>query len=140
MFMELNASTFVMYGPCGPKHGLMRVTIDNKIQSQQQIVNTSRPIASNSCLLFQAWSLSVLSLDQVLIENLGGGMLGVERFNVTTLQIYYVGESTGIRATVVACVLLGTVMALVVTIVVYVTRALRKKQRTGGFWRVDVVP
>ncbi|CAE7093848.1 unnamed protein product [Rhizoctonia solani] len=73
--MQFNASTLLVYGPCGPETGLMRVTIDG----QQDVVNTSKPFASSDCLLFQAWGLQNYHLHRLLIENVDGKVLGINR-------------------------------------------------------------
>ncbi|EUC54493.1 P12 domain protein, putative [Rhizoctonia solani AG-3 Rhs1AP] len=72
--MQFNGSTILVYGPCGPEYGLMRVTING----EQQMVNASKPFASDDCLLFQAWGLPSTYLHRLLIENVDG-TLGINR-------------------------------------------------------------
>ncbi|KAH7322082.1 hypothetical protein B0J17DRAFT_684916 [Rhizoctonia solani] len=74
--MRFNASALLVYGPCGPTNGLMKVTID----ARGSTVNTSAPIASNDCLLFQSRGLSTGAMRELLIENADGATLGINRF------------------------------------------------------------
>ncbi|KDN44983.1 hypothetical protein RSAG8_05156, partial [Rhizoctonia solani AG-8 WAC10335] len=142
--MKWNASAFVMYGPCGPTNGLMRVTIDSHDQQRirQQTVNTSKPFASNDCLLFQTWSLGSTSPNQILIENLDGGMLGIARFDALKVQLSNTSRATVMRATVAACVVLGVIAVSAATIVVYVRKAVKREQEAGGpltnHWRLKL--
>ncbi|CAE6486157.1 unnamed protein product [Rhizoctonia solani] len=119
--MQFNGSTFLVYGPCGPTNGLMKVTIDG----QQQTVNTSKPLVSNDCLLFQAWGLPTHSLHQLFIENASGGALGIDRFDFFKLQLYE-GPDTSTRTIVVACVVMAAIVVSAVVIVVRVRRSVKR--------------
>ncbi|KAF8746617.1 hypothetical protein RHS02_00699, partial [Rhizoctonia solani] len=81
--MRFNASTFLIHGPCGPANGLIKVSIDGR----ESMVNTSKPIASNDCLLFQAWGFPALKEHDLLIENMGG-MLGIDRLEFFWLDMF----------------------------------------------------
>ncbi|KAJ1303568.1 hypothetical protein OPQ81_011752 [Rhizoctonia solani] len=122
--MQFNGSTFLIYGPCGPASGLMTVTIDGR----QQTVNTSKPFASDDCLLFQAQSISVRSLHQLLIENTDGRTLGIDRLEFFMILTYKVGPGHTLGAIVVSCAVMGAIILGAVTIIVYVKRAVKKKQ------------
>ncbi|KEP45727.1 putative P12 domain protein, partial [Rhizoctonia solani 123E] len=75
MSMQFNGSTLLIHGPCGPTNGLMKVTIDD----QEATVNTSKPISSDDCLLFQAWGLPRTKMHELLVENIDGTSLGINR-------------------------------------------------------------
>ncbi|KAF8755128.1 hypothetical protein RHS01_05462 [Rhizoctonia solani] len=81
--MRFNASTFLIHGPCGPANGLIKLSIDGR----ESTLNTSEPIASNDCLLFQAWGFPALKEHDLLIENMGG-MLGIDRLEFFWLDMF----------------------------------------------------
>ncbi|CAE6479785.1 unnamed protein product [Rhizoctonia solani] len=74
--MQFNASAFLVYGPCGPTNGLMKITVDDR----ESTVNTSKSIASNDCLLFQSRGLSIGTMQELLIENISNATLGCGNF------------------------------------------------------------
>ncbi|KAF8685546.1 hypothetical protein RHS04_00472 [Rhizoctonia solani] len=76
-------STFLIHGPCGPANGLIKLSIDGR----ESTLNTSEPIASNDCLLFQAWGFPALKEHDLLIENMGG-MLGIDRLEFFWLDMF----------------------------------------------------
>ncbi|CCO35204.1 hypothetical protein RSOLAG1IB_09616 [Rhizoctonia solani AG-1 IB] len=80
--MQFNASTLLIHGPCGPTNGLMKVSIDGR----ESTVNTSKPVASNDCLLFQAWAFPSSFYHQLLIENVDGATLGIDRLEFFRLR------------------------------------------------------
>ncbi|CAE6459223.1 unnamed protein product [Rhizoctonia solani] len=95
--MQFNASTFLLYGPCGPKNGLIKITVDGR----ESTVNTSMPIQSNDCLLFQAKGLSRLMMHQLIVENIDGATLGIDRFEFFWLADALPGRLTAGATTVV---------------------------------------
>ncbi|KAH7322065.1 hypothetical protein B0J17DRAFT_746616 [Rhizoctonia solani] len=111
--MQFNGSTFLIYGPCGPTNGLMKITVDN----DQQTVNTSRPFASDDCLLFQAQGLPVHFQHQLLIENIDGRTLGIDRLEFFKIDLY--GR---------------TVM------IVYVRKAVKRRENLGGLFMTRPKP
>ncbi|CAE7233810.1 unnamed protein product [Rhizoctonia solani] len=98
--MRFNASALLVYGPCGPENGLMRVTLNG----EQRIVDTSKPFACSDCLLFQARGLQTLHLHQLLIENVDGKTLGINRLEF--FRVIFPGydrrQDTTVRAMAVA--------------------------------------
>ncbi|KDN41053.1 hypothetical protein RSAG8_07759, partial [Rhizoctonia solani AG-8 WAC10335] len=107
------------------------VTIDSQQRIQQQTVNTSTPFVSNDCLLFQAWGIPISTRSQILIENVDGGMLSINRFDAFRVQLFTTGASSVKRATIIACGILGSIGVSAVTIIVYARRK-RKVEREGG--------
>ncbi|CAE7229176.1 unnamed protein product [Rhizoctonia solani] len=124
--MQFNGSAFLVYGPCGPTNGLMRVTIDGI----EQIVNTSRPFASNDCLLFQSPGQVVHSLHQFLIENVDGRTLSIGRLEFIRIQMYKKGGMGIVRTTVVSSTIAAILAVFWVVIVIYLLKA-RRKQVSG---------
>ncbi|CAE6464392.1 unnamed protein product [Rhizoctonia solani] len=95
--MQFNGSALLVYGPCGPTNGLMRISIDG----QQEVVNTSKPFASNDCLLIQSWGLPEV-LHELLIENVDGGKLGIDRLDFFRFQTQVIpGVRTPVSAVAV---------------------------------------
>ncbi|KAJ1303578.1 hypothetical protein OPQ81_011761 [Rhizoctonia solani] len=122
--MQFNGSTLFVYGPCGPASGLMTVTIDDR----QQTVNTSKPFASDDCLLFQAWGMPVVRLHELLIENTDGRILSIDRLEFFRILAFGVGSGHTLRAIVIICAVVVAIALAAVVITVYVRRAVKKKQ------------
>ncbi|KAH7327630.1 hypothetical protein B0J17DRAFT_215651 [Rhizoctonia solani] len=105
--MEFNASTLLIYGPCGPTNGLMRVTINGR----ESTINTSAPIPSSDCLLFQSWALTGTIMNQLLVENADGGMLGIDRIYFWWGTLDY-GRHTSSPVAKTVVIVLGSVLAV----------------------------
>ncbi|CAE6499819.1 unnamed protein product [Rhizoctonia solani] len=108
--MEFNASTLLIYGPCGPTNGLMRVTINGR----ESTVNTSTPIPSIDCLLFQSWALTGTIMNQLLVENVNGASLGINRLHFWWGTLDYNRRDSSTTAKTVVIVL-GSVLAVGLT-------------------------
>ncbi|CAE6435512.1 unnamed protein product [Rhizoctonia solani] len=110
--MQFNASTLLIHGPCRPTNGLMKVSIDGR----ESTVNTSKPIASNDCLLFQAWGLPASMQHELLIENVEGATLGIDRLEFFWIDIYSKRSSSlngGAKAAGIAAgVVIGVLLVL----------------------------
>ncbi|CAE7150476.1 unnamed protein product [Rhizoctonia solani] len=131
--LQSNASAFVVYGPCGPTSGLLKVTVENLQRIQQQIVNTSKPFASEDCLLFQTWGLAgPTSLKKILIENVDGGMIGINRFEAFKVKLYSSGGPSLTRTGIISGAVVGAIAVSVIVIVVYVKR--KAKRRAKRHW------
>ncbi|CUA74073.1 hypothetical protein RSOLAG22IIIB_10952 [Rhizoctonia solani] len=125
--MQFNGTTILVHGSCGPESGLMRVTIDG----QQQTVNTSKPFASNDCLLFEAWGLTSTYLHRILVENVDGRTLGINRFELFRVH-FYGGPDAGGRTVQVACGIASVFVAGMIMIGVYVRRSANKWRGVSG--------
>ncbi|KEP52010.1 P12 domain protein [Rhizoctonia solani 123E] len=125
--MWFNASTFLVYGSCGPGSGLMRVSIND----QQQIVNTSKPFASSDCLLFQTHGLPIFIRHLLLIENMDGRTLGINRFEFFRF-IYYKERGMSERTLAVACGTAVAAIACITLVVVYVWNKAKTKLGEDG--------
>ncbi|CAE6492221.1 unnamed protein product [Rhizoctonia solani] len=121
LFMQFNGSTILVYGPCGPGNGLMRVTIDGR----QQTVNTSKPFASSDCLLFEAWGLTSTYFHRLLVENVDGRTLGINRFELFRV-LFYGGPEISDRTVQVACGIASVFVAGIVMMGVYMGRSVKK--------------
>ncbi|CAE6395825.1 unnamed protein product [Rhizoctonia solani] len=73
--LSWNGSAVLLYGPCGPSNGLVRVGIDGF----DRTLNLSRPFQSDDCLLFQSHGMSSHAYHRLEIENLDGGLLVLDR-------------------------------------------------------------
>ncbi|KAH7322088.1 hypothetical protein B0J17DRAFT_772931 [Rhizoctonia solani] len=122
--MQFNGSTLLLHGPCGPTGGLMRVTIN----SRQETINTSRPFMSNDCLLFQAWGLPLVSFHQLLIENVDGSVLAIDRVEFFRLLM---GIDNAKPTIAILCVVVGVVIVCAVAIIVYTRRVVKREQEGG---------
>ncbi|CAE6403631.1 hypothetical protein ACGC1H_005352 [Rhizoctonia solani] len=121
--MQFNGSAFLIYGPCGPTNGLMRVIIDGN----QRTVNTSKPFASNDCLLFQSPGQQIHAIHQFVVENVDGRTLSIDRLEFFRLQLYKSGSVTGKRVVVISCTIVGVIVLCSVVIVIYVRRSVKRK-------------
>ncbi|CAE6449563.1 unnamed protein product [Rhizoctonia solani] len=124
--MQFNGSTFLVYGPCGPTNGLMKVTFDN----YEETVNTSKPFASNDCLLYHTRAVPVRYIHQVTIENVDGSTLGISRFEL--FRVMLDERQPGIQAPLIAGITLGIIGVCALIVVVYVRRAVKKKEEMDG--------
>ncbi|CAE6463706.1 hypothetical protein ACGC1H_005360 [Rhizoctonia solani] len=118
MSMQFNGSTLLIHGPCGPRNGLMKVTIDD----QEGTVNTSKPITSDDCLLFQAWGFSRTKIHNLLVENTDGTTLGINRIEFlrpSDLSWGAHGRSSPTAAIAALAVAAVIVMSILVVSVVY---------------------
>ncbi|CAE6489076.1 unnamed protein product [Rhizoctonia solani] len=123
---QFNGSTFLVYGPCGPTNGLMRVTFDN----YQETVNTSTPFVSDDCLLYHTRAAPVRFIHQVVIENVDGSTLGINRLEF--FRILIDKTSPGIQAPLVVGVVMGVIAVCALIIVLYVRRVVKKKEESDG--------
>ncbi|CAE6439418.1 unnamed protein product [Rhizoctonia solani] len=105
--MQFNGSALFIYGPCGPTGGLLKVKIDDR----ESTVNTSTAIPSNDCLLFQSRGLQHNMMHQLVVENVGGSTVGINRLEFFWLRLFDRGRSnTGEVVTVVAIVVIVLVL------------------------------
>ncbi|CAE7155021.1 unnamed protein product, partial [Rhizoctonia solani] len=123
MSMWFNGSSLLVYGPCGPDNGLMGVTIDGR----QQIVNTSKPFASSDCLLFQTWGLQWTHFHRLLIENMDGKKLGINRFELFRITTYPIPRTID-RGVAVGCGIASVFITCMMMIAVYVIKFVRRRQ------------
>ncbi|CAE6444636.1 unnamed protein product [Rhizoctonia solani] len=107
MSMQFNGSTFLIHGPCGPTNGLMKVTVDG----HESTVNTSKPLVSDDCVLFQAWAESPSYMHQMTVENVDGTILGISRVEFFKIDLHRREASGRLDASlamlVVAAIILG---------------------------------
>jgi hypothetical protein len=71
-------SMILLYGPCGPSNGIMRVTLDR----YEFTSNTSKPLQSDDCLLFQSPGLSPSFYHELEIENVDGRAFSLNRVEI----------------------------------------------------------
>ncbi|KDN45011.1 hypothetical protein RSAG8_05184, partial [Rhizoctonia solani AG-8 WAC10335] len=116
MSMQFNGSTLLLHGPCGPTNGLMKVKIDD----YESTVNTSKPIPSNDCLLFQAWGIPRTKMHELLVENVDGATLGIERIEFFWSDEYHQETHGRSNATVaIAVVAVAVFISILVVSVIY---------------------
>ncbi|CAE7122646.1 unnamed protein product [Rhizoctonia solani] len=129
MSMEFNGSSLLVYGPCGPDNGLMRVSIDG----EQQIVNSSKPFACSDCLLFQARGLQPNHLKRLLIENVDGKTLGINRLELFRVRLpVFAYPGVADRAVAVGCGILSVFLTCMMMMAVYVIKFVKKRRSMGG--------
>lgn len=102
----------MIYGPCGPSNGLMRVTIDEG----RTVVNTSKPIQANDCLLFQSKGISgSYRLHDLVVENIDGEQLGIDR--IEFIRTVYMSRRENGMANTLAGTAIETFVKLVAVII-----------------------
>ncbi|CAE6403675.1 unnamed protein product [Rhizoctonia solani] len=133
MSMQFNASTLLIHGPCGPTNGLMKVKIDD----QEATVNTSKPIKSEDCLLFQAWAFPRTRMHELRVENVDGAALGINRLEFFMVTSYTKGGKTtsksGEMVAGIAIVIVFTVLA----VIVLTWKVHKKKGKVVGHTKVS---
>ncbi|CAE7209364.1 unnamed protein product, partial [Rhizoctonia solani] len=128
MSMRFNASSLLVYGPCGPDNGLMRLILNN----YHHIVNTSKPFACSDCLLFQpeARGLGKSHLRKLLIENMDGKTLGINRFEL--FRPIYVSSVSGMRSIAAASGMASLVVTCIMMMAVYVIKSVKNRRSMGA--------
>ncbi|GAB1517305.1 hypothetical protein RhiTH_000351 [Rhizoctonia solani] len=114
----------LLYGPCGPSNGIMRVTIDGK----EYTSNTYKPFPSDDCLLFQSRSVSPYTYHELEVENLDGRTISVNRIEIiraTTIR----SEGSSNTAVEIMVIVLFVIMLSTGVVVLYtaMTRKPTKK-------------
>ncbi|CAE6503766.1 unnamed protein product [Rhizoctonia solani] len=82
--MSWNGSTVLLYGPCGPSSGLVRVAIDGN----ERTLNLSRPFQSDDCLLFQSQDISSNIFHRLEVENIDGGLFLLDRMEFMRMSTF----------------------------------------------------
>ncbi|EUC54496.1 P12 domain protein, putative [Rhizoctonia solani AG-3 Rhs1AP] len=133
MSMQFNGSTLLIHGPCGPTNGLMKVKIDD----QEATVNTSKPITSDDCLLFQAWAFPRTKMHELRVENVNGAALGINRLEFFTVTPYGKGgKGTSGNGSIVAGIVIVVVFT-VMAVVVLTWKVHKKKKNVIGHTKVS---
>ncbi|KEP48659.1 putative P12 domain protein [Rhizoctonia solani 123E] len=129
MSMQFNGSTLLIHGPCGPTNGLMKVTIDD----QEATVNTSKPISSDDCLLFQAWGFSGARMHKLLVENTDGATLGIDRIEFFLPNDYPRGAHGGSSSTVAiaALAVAGVIVISILVVSVVYLKTSKQGEKVG---------
>ncbi|CAE6531604.1 unnamed protein product [Rhizoctonia solani] len=112
--MRFNASACLIYGPCGPASGLIKIIINGR----ESIIKTAAPFPSNDCLLFQSWGLASGAMNRLLVENVDGARLDIDRFEFWRLPLFHQEPDKTARAVTIA---FGATFSLVVVWAVLVT-------------------
>ncbi|CUA73340.1 hypothetical protein RSOLAG22IIIB_10721 [Rhizoctonia solani] len=123
MSTQFNGSALLIHGPCGPTNGLVKV----KIGSQEATVNTSKPIPSDDCLIFQSWGFPSTAMHELRVENVNGATLGINRVELFLVSPF-VNKSNGRDPG--GALVAGIVIVVVFTVlaVVIITFRFKKKK------------
>ncbi|KAH7337119.1 hypothetical protein B0J17DRAFT_719011 [Rhizoctonia solani] len=101
--MQFNASTFLLHGPCGPTNGLIKVTIDGREST--------------------AKGFSRSMMHQLVIENVDGATLGIDKFEFFWLPEALYGHLTvGAMAVVIIFVSVFAAVSLWAGVLVFLRR------------------
>jgi hypothetical protein len=123
--MTYNGSTVLIFGPCNPSSGLLRVTIDG---SDTTTVNTSSPVTSNNCLLYQSQGYSALYLHTLSFTTEGDQPVGINH-----LQFFRVLEHSeggdGVTPGAIVGGVIGGIVLIAVLIVAYSMRSRKTRQK-----------
>ncbi|CAE6512374.1 unnamed protein product [Rhizoctonia solani] len=123
MSTQFNGSALLIHGPCGPTNGLVKVKINDK----EATVNTSKPIPSDDCLIFQSWGFPSTAMHELRVENVDGAALGINRVEFFLVSPYVnKGNSRDPGGALVA----GIVIVVVFTVlaVIIITFRFKKKK------------
>lgn len=132
--LQFNGSAFTIYGPCGPSNGLMRVNFDGS----ENIINTTKPIQADDCLLYQSPGFQALNFHTLEIDNVDGRTLAVNRlefFRVLTIAAPRLSRANQMGAKI-AGIVVGGIIAVAGLIIFYSTRSRRVRQKINNSWRV----
>lgn len=90
----------------------MEVTIDG----YSRIINTSKPIQADDCLLFQSRGLPRTGFHDLEIQNIDGGELYINRIEAITLS-YFRPNMPNLHARTVVSIVIWIVFAILLLIV-----------------------
>ncbi|KAH7340611.1 hypothetical protein B0J17DRAFT_652075 [Rhizoctonia solani] len=122
--MSWNGSAILLYGPCGPSNGLVRVAIDGS----ERTLNLSRPFQSDDCLLFQSHGMSPSIFHQLEIENIDGGLLILDRMELMRMLAFRPPGPIGTLGEIAIIMLVvATIGAGVLVVYTAMTRRTAKK-------------
>jgi len=122
--VTFNGSTVLVYGPCGPSSGLIRVTIDDTPES----VNTTTPVASSNCILYQSRGYSALNVHKLVVENQDGKPLSINHMSFFRV-IEYSGTKSGANIAAVVGGVIGGIVFVAFLIVLYSMRSRQTRQK-----------
>ncbi|KAG8687922.1 hypothetical protein FRC11_006369 [Ceratobasidium sp. 423] len=131
--MTFNASAFTIYGPCGPSSGLMRVAIDG---NTPDTINTTKPIQSDDCLLYQSPGLAVDRLRSFEMENVDGRTLALNRVEYFRIITFTTGGRSTKVGGMAAGIALGVIVLIAGLVLLYSTRGRKTRQKINNSWKV----
>ncbi|KAG9098719.1 hypothetical protein FRC07_010598 [Ceratobasidium sp. 392] len=123
--MTYNGSTVFLYGPCSPTSGLLRVSIDN---ADTQTVNTSSPITSPNCILYQARGYSALSLHTVSWSTEGDAPVSINHLSFFRV-LEHADSGNGVAPAAVVGGVIGGIVLVAILIVAYSMRSRKTRQK-----------
>ncbi|EUC55309.1 transmembrane protein, putative [Rhizoctonia solani AG-3 Rhs1AP] len=130
--MQFNGSALTIYGPCGPSSGLIRVTIDGR----EDTTNTTKPLQSDDCLLYQSQGYSVNGFHSFELENVDGRTLAINRLGFFRVLVNAQIHGSTMAAGKVAGIVVGVVLAVAALIILYSTRSRKSRQKINKPWTV----
>ena len=107
-----------------------------KIDDQEATVNTSKPITSDDCLLFQAWAFPRTKMHELRVENANGASLGINRVEFFTVTPYGKGGGTRKNGLIIAGIVIVVVFT-VMAVIVITWKVHKKKKNVIGHTKVS---
>ncbi|KAG9077933.1 hypothetical protein FRC06_008627 [Ceratobasidium sp. 370] len=127
-----NGSTVLIFGPCNPTSGLLRVSIDG---SDTITVNTSSPISSNNCLLYQSPGYSALALHTLSFTTEGDQPVGINHLEFFRVLEHSDGGD-GVTPGAIVGGVIGGIVLIAVLIVAYSMRSRKTRQKINRAFTV----
>ncbi|CAE6463129.1 hypothetical protein ACGC1H_002126 [Rhizoctonia solani] len=130
--MQFNGSALTIYGPCGPSSGLIRVKIDGR----EETTNTTKPLQSDDCLLYQSPGFPIHGFHSFELENVDGRTLAVNRLEFFRVLVNTQVRGSTMAAGKIAGIVIGVIIAVAALIILYSTRTKKSRQKINNSWKV----
>ncbi|KAG8742429.1 hypothetical protein FRC10_001443 [Ceratobasidium sp. 414] len=127
-----NGSTVLIFGPCNPASGLLRVSIDG---SDTITVNTSSPVTSNNCLLYQSQGYSALALHTLSFTTEGDQPVGINHLEFFRVLEHSDGGD-GVTPGAIVGGVIGGIVLIAILIVAYSMRSRKTRQKINRAFTV----
>ncbi|KAG8730937.1 hypothetical protein FRC12_019991 [Ceratobasidium sp. 428] len=123
--MTYNGSTVIIYGPCSPTSGLLKVSIDNQ---DTQTVNTSSPITSSNCILYQSRGYSALALHTLSFSSESDAPVSINHLSFFRV-LEHSDSGDGVAPGAIVGGVIGGIVLIAILIVAYSMRSRKTRQK-----------
>lgn len=111
----------------------MQVTLDD---GHSETINTTKPIQSDDCLLYQSPGIAVDHLRSFEMENVDGRTLALNRVEYFRIITFTNGGRSAKVGGMVAGIVLGVIVAVAGLVILYSTRGRKTRQKINNSWKI----
>ncbi|QRV88129.1 hypothetical protein RhiJN_16147 [Ceratobasidium sp. AG-Ba] len=125
--VQFNGSAVTIYGPCSPTSGLLRVQLDS---NEAVTVNTSSPITSPNCLLYQTPGFSALSIHTLSVTSADQNPVSINHFEFCRV-FAFASTTNNVAPGAIVGGVIGGIVLIAILIVVYSMRSRKTRQKVN---------